>query len=339
MAVLVLLLFLTLTTEVLSQGERATLPLTLRPRPLKGGCPSQDEISEIHDEVRSVLQDTVEPIRRQAVQDLNGTNSSESTHCWVDHSNGDTQHCFSEEQWNKLQDDIKEGIYTELQGKLLTTIQEMLQNTTEQIQNDFQNEIMQVQESLHQIQGDLNQTEIEHSNDITQVQESLHHIQSDLNQTEIEHSNDITQLESRIIKVPGTCKELAAMNPSLPSGYYSIKNDNGTLLPMYCDIPKEGCGNGTGGWTRVAYRDMMDPIQQCPSAWREITYPIRTCGRGTDIRGCDSVILFSTNGMQYSNVVGRVVGYQYGQPEAFPSASKSINNHYLDGVSITRGTS
>ena len=74
---------------------------------------------------------------------------------------------------------------------------------------------MQVQESLHQIQGDLNQTEIEHSNDITQVQESLHHIQSDLNQTEIEHSNDMTQLESRIIKVPGTCKELAAMNPSL----------------------------------------------------------------------------------------------------------------------------
>ena len=60
------------------QGERATLPLTLQLRPLQGGCPSQDEISEIHDEVRSVLQDTVEPIRRQAAQDLNGTNSSDS---------------------------------------------------------------------------------------------------------------------------------------------------------------------------------------------------------------------------------------------------------------------
>ena len=109
-------LLLALATTLLSQGERATLPLTLQPRPLKGGCPSQDEISEIHDEVRSVLQDTVEPIRRQEAQDLNGTNSSDSTHCWVDHSSGDTQHCFSEEQWNKLQDDVKEGIYTELQG-------------------------------------------------------------------------------------------------------------------------------------------------------------------------------------------------------------------------------
>ena len=187
----------------------------------------------------------------------------------------------------------------------------MLQNTTEQIQNDFHNEI-------------------------TQIQENLHQIQSDLSQTEIEHSNDITQLESRIIKVPGTCKELAAMNPSLPSGYYSIRNDNGSLLPMYCGIPKEGCGNGTGGWTRVAYLDMTDPTQQCPSEWREITSPIRTCGRRTDI-GCDSVI-FSTNGIQYSNVVGRVVGYQFGSVDAFvDDTSQTIDGTYLDGVSITHG--
>ena len=115
MAVIVLL-FLALTTEVLSQGERATLPLTLQPRPLKGGCPSQDEISEIHDEVQSVLQDTVKPIRRQ---DLNGTNSSDSTHSC---SNGirPSRHCRANQkagstrsEWDQLL-----GVYTLLGGPL-----------------------------------------------------------------------------------------------------------------------------------------------------------------------------------------------------------------------------
>ena len=106
-------------------------------------------------------------------------------------------------------------------------------------------------------------------------------------------------------------------------------------MPVYCDMDREGCNN-TGGWTRVAYLNMTDPTHQCPSAWREITSPIRTCGRGADTPDCESVI-FSINGIQYSNVLGRIRGYQFGEPEAF-TGSASIDGHYLDGVSITHGT-
>ena len=122
-----------------------------------------------------------------------------------------------------------------------------------------------------------------------------------------------------------SCLKIAECDPSLPSGYYWIN----TTTQVYCDMDRQGC-NSTGGWTRVAYLNMTDPTQQCPSAWREITSPIRTCGRDTNHSGCDTVI-FSTNGIQYSNVMGRVVGYQYGNPEAFADTD-------VDGVMITQAT-
>ena len=38
------------------------------------------------------------------------------------------------------------------------------------------------------------------------------------------------------------------------------------------------CGGSTG-WRRVAYLDMSNPSQRCPSVWQEITTPFRVCGR------------------------------------------------------------
>ena len=37
--------------------------------------------------------------------------------------------------------------------------------------------------------------------------------------------------------------------------------------------------DGSTGWRRVAYLNMSDPSQQCPSMWQEITTPHRVCGR------------------------------------------------------------
>ena len=130
-----------------------------------------------------------------------------------------------------------------------------------------------------------------------------------------------------------SCLEIAECDPGLPSGYYWIN----TTAQVYCDMDRQGCGS-SGEWTRVAYLNMTDPTQQCPSEWREITSPVRTCGRRTDAyTGCDSVI-FSTNGVQYSNIVGRVVAYQLGSPDAFANGiDQTIDGFYLDGVSITRG--
>ena len=48
--------------------------------------------------------------------------------------------------------------------------------------------------------------------------------------------------------------------------------------------------------------------------------------------------MFPTQGIQYPQVCGRIIGYQKGQPGAFiGTESAIINNRYADGVSLTYG--
>ena len=55
-------------------------------------------------------------------------------------------------------------------------------------------------------------------------------------------------------------------------------------------------------------------------------------------RGCESVT-YSTFGMNYSHVCGKVIAYQHSSTDAFASsASQSIEGYYVDGVSLTHGS-
>ncbi len=94
---------------------------------------------------------------------------------------------------------------------------------------------------------------------------------------------------------------------------------------------------GTGEWHRVAYLNMTDPSQQCPSTWSRKVYnsQFRACGRpDTTTASCPAN--FYSISRQYSKVCGRVNAIQFATPDAFHSAT--INEVYLDGVSITHGT-
>uniref|UniRef100_A0A1X7TEA5 Uncharacterized protein n=1 Tax=Amphimedon queenslandica TaxID=400682 RepID=A0A1X7TEA5_AMPQE len=51
--------------------------------------------------------------------------------------------------------------------------------------------------------------------------------------------------------------------------------------------------------------------------------------------GCRSNA-FQTNGISYSQICGKVVGYQKGRSNGVNSGN--VNNPYIDGVSITRGS-
>ena len=97
---------------------------------------------------------------------------------------------------------------------------------------------------------------------------------------------------------------------------------------------------------RVANLDMTDPNQNCPEGLRQVNRtesPLRTCGRveGTE-GGCVSTT-YSTYGVEYSKVCGRIIAYQYGSPDAFRqyfnARSTSIDGIYVDGVSLTHGQS
>ena len=105
-----------------------------------------------------------------------------------------------------------------------------------------------------------------------------------------------------------------------------------TQLPTV--LPNEHrCGGS--GWRRVAYLNMSDPFQQCPSVWQEIITPHRVCGRRSSTSGCDG-ITYTTGNDQYDQVCGRIIGYQIGHPECFNGGS--INNIYVEGVSVTHGS-
>ena len=153
-----------------------------------------------------------------------------------------------------------------------------------------------------------------------------------------------------------SCLEVSqCINPQLPSEYYWITSSNGTAVQVYCDMTREcSCSSASvGGWSRVAYLNMTDPTHQCPPAWREITEPVRTCGRtnetvpqpvfGNTLGGCSSAF-FSTYNVSFSYICGRIIGYQVGGAEAFFAYSDSRSPHsriedpYVDGVVIARGT-
>ena len=124
------------------------------------------------------------------------------------------------------------------------------------------------------------------------------------------------------------------------SGYYWIRSSNGTAVQVYCDMDRVcGC-NSTGGWTRVAYLNMTDPSQQCPSTLTLQTRgsePRRLCGKTSSGASCDSVT-YSTFSMNYRHVCGRVIAYQHSTPDGFHnSESQTIESYYVDGMSLTHG--
>ena len=131
--------------------------------------------------------------------------------------------------------------------------------------------------------------------------------------------------------LPISCQDIKDKQPDSPSGYYHI---NSQLV--YCEMG-ELCST-EGGWTRLAYLDMTDSTVNCPTGF--MLYEsggVRACGRSSNnAPGCQS-IKFLSIGISYSEVCGRVVGYQYGSPDAFHTETDNIDSYYVDGVSITQG--
>ena len=136
-----------------------------------------------------------------------------------------------------------------------------------------------------------------------------------------------------------SCQEIIYCFPSAPSGYYQITASNGSLVQVYCDMEGTNCG-GEGGWTRIALVNMTAPNASCPSGLNQSDFSGRTLCHHSST-GCQSAI-FSAFNLNYCEVCGRVIGYQFGTPEAFSRSivitSLTIDSQYLDGVSITHGS-
>ena len=133
-----------------------------------------------------------------------------------------------------------------------------------------------------------------------------------------------------------SCEEIRNKWPDSSSDFYTIVDTNGRRRHVYCEM-EQVCGSS--GWMRVAYLNMTDPSEECPRGFRLYNQNgVRACGRpASSSGGCQTSVQFLTYGVPYSEVCGRVTGYQYRVPEAFNN-NVGINSYYVDGVSLTHGS-
>ena len=137
-----------------------------------------------------------------------------------------------------------------------------------------------------------------------------------------------------------SCKQIAELNLYSESGYYSIQGMSGAVW-VYCEMGTNNRFGQSGGWMRIANVDMRNDDSQCPPGLvYNVTEGRRLCRKPSLAPGCSSTT-FSTQGVGYSKVCGKVIGYQYFKTNGFgPSkyTSSLINRTYVDGVSITHGS-
>ena len=142
-----------------------------------------------------------------------------------------------------------------------------------------------------------------------------------------------------------SCAAIQKLSPSCPSGYYHVRSSNGSAVSVYCDMTRT-CGGITGGWMRVAKLDLNNNTTQCPSGLELLTSPRRTCRIRSSASALCSSDTFPVAAVGYSKVCGRIIAYQIGAPDAFGnpdstnrSSRGTIESNYVDGVSLTHGTS
>ena len=138
------------------------------------------------------------------------------------------------------------------------------------------------------------------------------------------------------------CKEIFSLQSSPASGYYNIQLDNGTVVSVYCDMEGTNC-DGEGGWTRIVRLNMTEPNASCLAGLMQMDYDNidhAVCANSEfiDNNYFDCQSFFYGMGINYSKICGQVRGYTLQSTPYGLHEYGDIDNPYVDGISITRGT-
>ena len=142
---------------------------------------------------------------------------------------------------------------------------------------------------------------------------------------------------SRFVPAP-SCQAIRMLQPSFTSGYYWVSS-NGSSVRVYCDMTYT-CGSVTGGLTRVAILNNETRPLLCIDSFTTTNENTR-CIRSTKNAGCSNII-FPVMNIPYSHICGTVQAFWFGTPDGFTGSGRSsttINDNYVDGISLTYGTS
>ena len=228
------------------------------------------------------------------------------------------------------------------QVEIQNTLDTQLANVTDQLStglNQLRTELTANQQMISERVDGVSSQQVRIQNE-TMVQLQIVHTTLD---TQLANATDKLCTKLNQLK-----KELTTNQPSsdLECNRTQMKNvsaqeQNSTEAPQdtqNAPVYQHPCG-ASPGWRRVAFLNMTDPSQDCPSGWSLTSHSVRTCGRASyEQSTCDSVT-FPVSGGEYSRVCGRIMAYQYGSAWAFRGAigGQSLDGSYVDGISITHG--
>ena len=191
--------------------------------------------------------------------------------------------------------------------------------------------------------SDIEQQQQKASSAISSLQSQVSSLSSDvkkISQLLSRHVNITVDDEEEAPSSPllSSCEAILSKWPNSPSGYYSLVDVNGHTRHVYCHM-ETLCGKG-GGWRRIASLNMIGPNEKCPTQFRTYSQDgVRACGRPATSSGSCVGITFSSRDIRYSQVCGKIIGYQVGITDAAlqHQTGSNINGNYADGISLTHG--
>ena len=141
-----------------------------------------------------------------------------------------------------------------------------------------------------------------------------------------------------------SCDIVASFQFPFPSGTYRIGPTQDHYSLMNCSTSTVLTCNGISGqWRRVAYLNTNQTNIECPGNLQATTNP-PSCRIFGSSPTCSSVF-FSSDGLPYSQVCGRIEGSYMGSPDGFQTFPEerpdnpTIDDNYIDGISLTYGRS
>ena len=147
----------------------------------------------------------------------------------------------------------------------------------------------------------------------------------------------------RALYVFESCDIISCLRFPFPSGTYRIGPSQDNYSLMNCSTSTALTCNGISGqWRRVAFLDTTSQTNiECPGCLKATTNP-PSCRIFGNSPTCSSAF-FSSGGLPYSQVCGRIYGKYSLTPDAFDTfhggrhGSPTIDDNYVDGVSLSYG--
>ena len=241
-----------------------------------------------------------------------------------------TDVCDYKDEFDELKESVNSDELKESVNRELREVKECVNSELREVKESVTRELREVNATMETVIEAAVSTAVEAAvKKATKPIEQL--LQSLLNDVAL-----LTQLGHTATHPATSCSEILAAVPSSPSGYYWLRAGDGSSVRVYCDMTRT-CGGITGGWMQVANIDMTNSSHTCPQGLNATTHhPIRVCGINVNGRGCSSAT-FDVHGIEYSQVCGKIIGYQDRSPDGFNTPNRGIDGVYVEGVSLTHG--